>query len=175
MPRYADLFRGEQRETGNKNNQTQNASDGNGNRFVLLFVDDEENVLHALRRIFLDENYEILTAPTGADALKLMEDNVIHLVISDFKMPGMNGADLLKEIKTRWPETIRIMLTGHADIQAIMGAVNEGAVYKFITKPWNDEDLRLTVSLALQQYALIQENKRLKEIAREQQIRIKNW
>ncbi|MFZ5996047.1 MAG: ATPase, T2SS/T4P/T4SS family [Nitrospirota bacterium] len=175
MPRYADLFKGGQRETGNESDLTQHAFDGSSNRFTLLFVDDEENVLHALRRIFLDENYEILTAPTGADALKLMEDNVIHLVISDFKMPGMNGADLLKEIKTRWPETIRIMLTGHADIQAIMGAVNEGAVYKFITKPWNDEDLRLTVSLALQQYALIQENKRLKEIAREQQIRIKNY
>jgi type II secretory ATPase GspE/PulE/Tfp pilus assembly ATPase PilB-like protein/RNA polymerase subunit RPABC4/transcription elongation factor Spt4 len=85
------------------------------------------------------------------------------------------GSELLREIKNRWPETIRIMLTGYADIQAVMGAVNEGAVYKFITKPWNDEDLRLTVSLALQQYILIQENKKLKELAKEQQTKIKQY
>jgi len=104
-----------------------------------------------------------------------MENSVVHLVISDHRMPGMPGSELLREIKNRWPETIRIMLTGHADIQAIMGAVNEGAVYKFITKPWNDEDLRLTVSLALQQYVLIQENRKLKELAKEHQVKIKTY
>ena len=77
-------------------------------------------------------------------------------------MPGMNGADLLREVKARSPQTIRIMLTGHADVDAIMEAVNEGAVYKFITKPWNDEDLRITIGLALEKYNLVEENKALK-------------
>jgi DNA-binding NtrC family response regulator len=96
--------------------------------FNLLFVDDEESVLHALRRIFLEENYQIYTAASGDKALAIMEKARVHLVISDHRMPGMTGAELLKEIKMRWPETIRIMLTGYADVQSIMGAVKEGAV-----------------------------------------------
>ncbi|MEW6739769.1 MAG: ATPase, T2SS/T4P/T4SS family [Nitrospirota bacterium] len=173
MAKYAELFKTTKKDdTGDEIISSPESVQA---RFTLLFVDDEENVLHALRRIFLDENYEILTAASGEDALKIMESTVVHLVISDHRMPGMLGSELLREIKNRWPETIRIMLTGHADIQAIMGAVNEGAVYKFITKPWNDEDLRLTVSLALQQYVLIQENRKLKELAKEQQVKIKTY
>ncbi|TSA47886.1 MAG: response regulator [Deltaproteobacteria bacterium] len=143
--------------------------------FTLLFVDDEENVLNALRRIFLEENYQILTAATAAEALEILEGSRVHLIVSDHRMPQMTGAELLKEVKNRWPEVIRIMLTGYADVQSIMGAVNEGAVYKFITKPWNDEDLRLTVSIALQQYVLIRENRQLKEITQVQKAKIKNY
>ncbi len=143
--------------------------------FSLLFVDDEEGILKALKRVFLDENYYIHLAGNAEEALEIMGREKIHLVISDYKMPGLTGAQLLKNIKQQWPETIRIMLTGHADIQTIMGAVNEGAVYKFITKPWNDEDLRLTVSLALQQYALILENRKLREITKKQELKIKNY
>jgi type II secretory ATPase GspE/PulE/Tfp pilus assembly ATPase PilB-like protein/FixJ family two-component response regulator/RNA polymerase subunit RPABC4/transcription elongation factor Spt4 len=176
MAKYAELFKAVKKEdSGDKIIGSGEITVPEQKRFTLLFVDDEENVLQALRRIFLDENYEILTATSGVDALKIMESTIVHLVISDHRMPGMIGSELLREIKNRWPETIRIMLTGHADIQAIMGAVNEGAVYKFITKPWNDEDLRLTVSLALQQYVLIQENRKLKELAKEQQIKIKTY
>ncbi len=143
--------------------------------FTLLFVDDEEGVLSALKRIFLDENYTILTANTADKALKIMEERPVHLLVSDHRMPGMTGAELLKAVRERWPETIRIMLTGYADVNSIMGAVKEGAVYKFITKPWNDEDLRLTVSLALQQYVLMHENRNLKELARQQQTKLKNY
>lgn len=143
--------------------------------FTLLFVDDEPSVLRALQRIFLEEDYKILTATQGEEALRLLDQHRVQLVISDHRMPGMTGAEMLREIKQRYPEIIRIMLTGFADVQSIMGAVNEGAVYKFITKPWNDEDLRLTVSLALQQYALLQENKQLKDIAKKQQQTIKSY
>ncbi|MBI5213262.1 MAG: Flp pilus assembly complex ATPase component TadA [Nitrospirae bacterium] len=176
MSKYAELFKAVKKD-GSEDEIIRSGEmpDSGQKRFTLLFVDDEENVLHALRRIFLDENYEILTAASGEDALNIMENTVVHLVISDHRMPGMLGSELLREIKNRWPETIRIMLTGHADIQAIMGAVNEGAVYKFITKPWGDEDLRLTVSIALHQYVLTQENKKLKELAKKQETRIKQY
>lgn len=170
MSKYANLFRSlTEGETAREDERGAPAG-----RFRLIFVDDEENVLKALRRVFLEENYDILTAAGGAEALDILTRERIHLVMSDYLMPGMNGVELLREVRQRYPETIRIMLTGHADIHAIMGAVSDGAVYKFITKPWNDEDLRLTVSLALQQYALIQENKTLKDITHRQQDKIKN-
>ncbi|MEW6417016.1 MAG: ATPase, T2SS/T4P/T4SS family [Nitrospirota bacterium] len=178
MSKYAELFRNlanSEHLIASQEDSTDDSYDKRKEGFTLLFVDDELNVLNALRRIFIEENYEIFTATSADEALHIMEKEKVHLVISDHRMPKMTGAEFLKEIKLKWPETIRIMLTGYADVQSIMGAVNEGAVYKFITKPWNDEDLRLTVSLALQQYVLIQENKKLKEITRKQQLKIKNY
>jgi type II secretory ATPase GspE/PulE/Tfp pilus assembly ATPase PilB-like protein/FixJ family two-component response regulator len=141
--------------------------------YRILFVDDEQNVLNAMRRIFRQENYTILTALSGSEALQLLQKEPVHILISDHRMPEMTGAELLRKIKELYPQTIRIMLTGHADVNAVMGAVNEGAVYKFITKPWNDEDLRLTVSLALEQYDLIEENKALKNHQKSQEKKIK--
>lgn len=176
MSKYAELFKAAKSDIPlGENDNSQETPQSDHKLFTLLFVDDEENVLNALKRVFMEENYEILTAGSGDEALKLIESNPVHLIVSDYKMPGITGSELLKEVKNRWPETIRIMLTGYADINAIMGAVNEGAVYKFITKPWNDEDLRLTISLALQQYSLMQENRKLKDLAKEQQIKIKNY
>jgi len=177
MAKYAELFRnvaGNQ-ETEPPDQEPKDISSGGEHGFTLLFVDDEVGVLRALRRIFLDENYQILTAANAAEALEILGKQKVQLVVSDHRMPGVTGAQLLKEIKERWPETIRIMLTGYADVQSIMGAVNEGAVYKFITKPWNDEDLRLTISLALQQFSLLQENRKLKEVTRQQAEKLKNF
>jgi len=131
------------------------------NPYQVLFVDDEPNVLNALKRVFRQENYSILTANDGNEALDVLKKNKCQLMISDFMMPGMNGADLLRRAKDIYPEMIRIMLTGHADTEAVMAAIKDGAVYKFILKPWNDDDLRVTVALALEQYDLIQKNKKL--------------
>jgi type II secretory ATPase GspE/PulE/Tfp pilus assembly ATPase PilB-like protein/FixJ family two-component response regulator/RNA polymerase subunit RPABC4/transcription elongation factor Spt4 len=142
-------------------------------KYKILFVDDEKNVLKAMQRIFRQENYSLLTADSGRQALSVLDKETVHVVISDHRMPGMTGTDLLREVKKRYPATIRIMLTGYADVDAVMGAVNDGAVYKFITKPWNAEDLRLTVSLALEQYDLIQENKSLKQASKVQKKEIK--
>jgi type II secretory ATPase GspE/PulE/Tfp pilus assembly ATPase PilB-like protein/FixJ family two-component response regulator len=143
-------------------------------KYRIMFVDDEENVLKAMARIFRRENYEILTASSGVECLELLKGQPVHVIISDYRMPGMHGAELLQKIKELYPQTIRIMLTGCGDVNAIMGAVNEGAVYKFITKPWNDDDLRITVSLALEQYDLIRENKELKKQHQVQEKKIKN-
>ncbi len=178
MSKYASLFKstppGETRNRSGDGQLTDEPIEKK-ERFTLLIVDDEEGVIKSLQRVFLEENYNILTAGTADEAIDIISRKNIHLVISDYRMPGKSGAQLLKEIKQKWPETIRIMLTGNADINSIMGAVNEGAVYKFITKPWNDEDLRLTVSLALQQYSLIQENKQLKEVTKKQEKKIKKF
>ena len=131
-------------------------------KYRLLLVDDELGIVKALTRVFRQENYEVITAGSGKEALEKLAQGPVHLVISDFMMPGMNGAQFLHEVKLRSPETIRIMLTGHANTDAVMGAINEGAVYKFILKPWNDDDLRVTVALALEQFDLIARNRALK-------------
>jgi type II secretory ATPase GspE/PulE/Tfp pilus assembly ATPase PilB-like protein/FixJ family two-component response regulator len=171
MSRLASLFL-------SKNDQppedsVEKKESGKSSKYQILFVDDEANVLKSMLRIFRQENYGLLTANSGQEALAIMENETVHVVISDHRMPNMNGTDLIREIKKRYPSTIRIMLTGYADVDAVMGAVNDGAVYKFITKPWNDEDLRLTVGLALEQYDLIKENKSLKEKASAQKKELK--
>ncbi|MDO3377414.1 ATPase, T2SS/T4P/T4SS family [Geoalkalibacter halelectricus] len=176
MARFAELFRnlGADGEAVGEAPEKPAESTPAEEPFTLLLVDDEPGVLRSLQRIFIDENYRILLAEDAARALDLLSANQVHLIISDHRMPGMTGAELLRQVKERWPQVIRIMLTGYADVQSIMGAVNEGAVFKFITKPWNDEDLRLTVSLGLQQYVLIRENRRLRELTRTQQEKLKN-
>ena len=131
-------------------------------KYRLLLVDDEVAIVNALRRVFRQENYEVLTANSGQEGLARLAEGPVQLVISDFMMPGINGAQFLREVKQRSPDTIRIMLTGHANTDAVMGAINEGAVYKFILKPWNDDDLRITVALALEQFDLITRNRALK-------------
>jgi type II secretory ATPase GspE/PulE/Tfp pilus assembly ATPase PilB-like protein/FixJ family two-component response regulator len=171
MSRLAQLFLGQDQPASPTGKDTPVSEKP---AYKILFVDDEPHVLKAMRRIFRRENYVIQTASSGPEALKLLEEATVQVVVSDHRMPGMSGADLLRKIKSLWPETIRIMLTGHADVLAVMGAINEGAVYKFITKPWNDEDLRVTVGLALEQYDLIRENTALKKQQEEQKKKIKN-
>ncbi|VVS93232.1 ATPase, T2SS/T4P/T4SS family [Desulfoluna spongiiphila] len=156
MSRLASLFLGKEPPAPEEPTQESRP-------YAILFVDDEAGVLSAMQRIFRKENYRIVTASSGEEALECLSREEIHVIITDHRMPGITGADLLRRIKRDHPQTIRIMLTGHADVGAIMGAVNEGAVYKFITKPWNDEDLRITVGLALEQYDLIRENRALKK------------
>lgn len=122
--------------------------------YRLLLVDDDPGILAALRRVFQRENYELLFAKSAKEALLLLESSPVELVVSDFKMPGMNGSELLRYVRKQWPETLRIMLTGYANTEAVMGSMKEGAVYRFNLKPWDDDDLRLTVALALEQYEL---------------------
>lgn len=131
--------------------------------FQLLLVDDEPGILAALRRVFQRENYQLHFARNGVEALKILASQNIHLIISDFMMPEMNGSELLAKVRERWPDSIRIMLTGHANTEAVMGSIRDGAVYRFILKPWNDDDLRLTIALALEQYALQQRNRALEQ------------
>ncbi|MBS1156562.1 MAG: response regulator [Proteobacteria bacterium] len=153
MSDFTGLFTGKPSGTG--------ASSAPAVRYRILLVDDEPNVTKALSRVFRRENYEIMTAGNATEALAQMRQNPVQVVICDYQMPGMNGSELLRRIKADFPETIRIMLTGQADTSAVMGAINEGAVFKFILKPWNDDDLLVTVALALEQFDLRQRNLKL--------------
>lgn len=136
--------------------------------YRLMLVDDEPNILAALRRVFQRENYELVFASSATEALSILEKQPVELIMSDFMMPGMNGSELLREVRERWPQIIRIMLTGHANTDAVMGSIKDGAVYRFILKPWNDDDLRLTIALALEQYELIRKTRELEQLNRKQ-------
>lgn len=127
----------------------------------ILFVDDEQNVLNALKRLFLDDGYIVLTATSGKDGLKHIEQEHVQIVISDYRMPGMNGVEFLREVYNRWPDTVRIVLSGYADIESIVSAINEGQIYKFIPKPWNDDELKVTISNAIERYFLFKRNTEL--------------
>ncbi len=130
----------------------------------ILCVDDERNVLRALERIFLDDNYEIVLAGCGEEGLAVMaESGPFQVVISDYRMPVMNGVEFLKSVYERWPETVRIVLSGYADASAIVAAINEGQVYRFIPKPWNDDELRVTIQNCLERYFLQKYNRELLE------------
>ncbi len=131
-------------------------------KIKILCVDDERNVLRALERIFLDDDYDIMLAGSGDEGLKVMEESgPFQVVISDYRMPVMNGVEFLKGVYDRWPETVRIVLSGYADASAIVDAINEGHIYRFIPKPWNDDELRVTIQNSLERYFLLKKNSEL--------------
>jgi response regulator RpfG family c-di-GMP phosphodiesterase len=115
----------------------------------LLLVDDEENILRSLQRTLRKEPYTIHTASSGDGALALLDGQKFDLVISDARMPGMDGPTLLAEIKRKWPWCIRILLTGYTDINSTIKAINDGQIYRYISKPWDDEELKLVIRQAL--------------------------
>jgi response regulator RpfG family c-di-GMP phosphodiesterase len=108
---------------------------------VLLLVDDDELVLNALRRLLEGNERELLTACDGSEALQMLERQPVALVISDQRMPNMTGLELFREIKKRWPETVRVLLTGYAEMNLVIEAINQGEVYRFLTKPWDTREL----------------------------------
>ena len=140
---------------------------------TILCVDDEENILNSLKRLLRKENYRLLTAPSGEEGLKVLEKNEVHLVISDQRMPQMSGTEFLAVVKERYPNAIRIVLTGYTEVDAITESINRGHVYKFFLKPWKDQSLKLEIKQALEQYELIQANTELHEKVMEQNEELK--
>lgn len=130
-------------------------------RQTILFVDDEPNVLKSLKRLFIDTDYKILTANDGEEGLMKLGEREIDLVISDYRMPQMNGVQFLHKVKELYPNTIRIILSGYADVAAIVEAINDGQVYKFLAKPWNEQELFTTIKRALEHHAVLDENSKL--------------
>jgi response regulator RpfG family c-di-GMP phosphodiesterase len=131
---------------------------------TILCVDDEPNILSSLRRLFRSQGYRIFLAESGSDALQVLERETVDLVISDMRMPAMDGAEFLGRVRSRWPDTIRLLLTGFADLESTISAINKGEIYRYINKPWNDNDMLLVVRRALERKALEREKERLEAL-----------
>lgn len=134
----------------------------------ILLVDDEEAILNSLRRVLRNEPYEILMARSGEAALILLQEHAIDLVVSDARMPGMDGATLLSEINIRKPDCMSILLTGYADMPTIVKAINEGQIYRYLSKPWDDGELVITLRQALAMQHAERERRRLVVLTRRQ-------
>ncbi|MGN8102539.1 HD domain-containing phosphohydrolase [uncultured Pseudomonas sp.] len=133
---------------------------------AVLLVDDEESILNSLRRLLRGQPYDVVLATSGAQALEIMATRPIDLVMSDARMPGMDGATLLAEVHRLYPATSRILLTGYADLTTIIKAINDGQIHRYISKPWNDEELQLVLQQTL-------EHQRLERLARDQTEQLK--
>jgi response regulator RpfG family c-di-GMP phosphodiesterase len=130
-------------------------------KHTVLCVDDEVNILNALKRLLRKENYRLLTGTSGKEGLELLAQNEVHVVISDQRMPEMSGSEFLRQVNECYPHIIRIILTGYTEVDTITKSINEGHIYKFFLKPWNDQHLTLELRQALEQYDLIEANKAL--------------
>ncbi len=117
---------------------------------TVLVVDDEGHVRDALARVLTDAGYTLLAAERGEEALEILGEHRVQLLISDYNMPGMSGIELFKEVRRRHPQVLRIMLTGEMDPELAVRSINEAEVYRFIRKPWSNADLRTIVRLAFE-------------------------
>ncbi len=139
---------------------------------TILLVDDEPNILKALKRILRTDGYKIYTADGGEEALAFLTDHPVGVIISDHRMPGMTGTELLAIVKDLYPDTIRIVLSGYSDLETITEAINEGSIYKFLCKPWDDAHLRTTIKEAFENYELKMENLRLTQELKEKNLEL---
>ena len=128
---------------------------------TLLLVDDEPNILASLKRLFRRDGHVILTANSGAEGLEVLSRHKVDVIISDQRMPGMSGVEFLRAAKVNYPDTIRIVLSGYTELQSVTDAINEGAIYRYLTKPWEDAHLREQVQKAFEHKGLLEENQQL--------------
>lgn len=133
---------------------------------TLLLVDDEDNILAALQRLLRREAYRIVLSHGPEQALELIAElkrkgEPVDVILSDQRMPTMSGVEFLRRIRDDYPETVRLVLSGYTDLQSVTDAINEGAIYKFLTKPWDDENLKANLREAFQRKAMRDENQRL--------------
>lgn len=140
---------------------------GAASRPTMLLVDDEDSILSALKRLLRREPYRVLTANGGQAGLEELARSRVDVIVSDQRMPGMSGVEFLRQAKELYPDTVRMVLSGYADLQSITDAINEGAIYKFLSKPWDDDMLKAEIEEAFRRKALHDENKRLTEQVRE--------
>ena len=129
-------------------------------RHTLLVVDDEPDVVHSVQDL-LRLDYKVLGATRAKEGLKILQDQEVHLVMTDQRMPEMTGVEFLSQVRGDHPEAIRLLFTGYADLKAVVDAINQGNVYRYITKPWDPDDLQIIIRQASEQYDLLVERKRL--------------
>jgi len=140
---------------------------------AILFVDDEPSILSALRRLVRPQGYRVLLAESGRAGLALLESETVDLVVSDMRMPEMDGAAFLEQVRLRWPEAGRILLTGYSDISSTVAAINRGEIHRYIAKPWDDRDLVLALRDGLERRRLLHENRRLQQLTQAQNGELK--
>lgn len=129
---------------------------------TVLFVDDEEKILKSLKRSFLDEPYEALFAKSGREALEILQQEETHVIVTDLRMPEMEGFELLGIVKEVYPHIIRLVLSGYAEVDSILNAINKGEILRFITKPWkSDVEFKTTIRQAIEYYDLHSEREML--------------
>ena len=132
---------------------------------TVLFVDDEEKILSSLKRSLLDEPYESVFANSGKEALEILKQKEVHVLVTDMRMPEMNGLELLKIVKEEYSYIIRMVLSGYADMDNLLGSINEGEIFRFITKPWKTAgELKTVVRQAIDFYELHSERKVLMNV-----------
>lgn len=129
--------------------------------FTILCVDDEKSILNALKRLLRREGYQLLFANSGKEGLEILQEHKVHLVISDQRMPEMSGTEFLEIVKEKYPDVLRIILTGYSDIDSITESINKGNIYKFFFKPWNDIRLKSEIRQVTEQVRLVRTNQRL--------------
>jgi len=121
------------------------------NKITVLYVDDEENNLFSFKATFRIK-YNVLTAISGEEALKVLAEKNVNVIITDQRMPEMTGVDFLEKVLTKYPDPMRILLTGYADMNAVVDAVNKGKIFHYLAKPWNEEELDMTITRAFEKY-----------------------
>ncbi|MBU1998651.1 MAG: response regulator [Candidatus Omnitrophota bacterium] len=138
-------------------------------KHTIFIVDDEKNILNALTRTLQSEEREIVTAENSREALeKLKSMGGADVVISDNRLPDFSGIDFLIKVRQLYPATIRILITGYPDLESTIDSINKGQVYRFITKPWDNEEVKIIVKQALDFYDVLRDNRSLLKIARQQ-------
>ncbi len=130
---------------------------------AVLFVDDEAHVLAALKRLLRKEAFRTFFAASAEEALDLLRREEIRLVVADERMPGVSGIELLQEVKRLYPRTVRVILSGYADVAAVVDAINKGEVYRFFSKPWNDDELKSSLRQCLEHWRILSQNRDLLE------------
>lgn len=143
----------------------------------ILLVDDEENILRSLQRLLMDEkDVEVVTAGSGEEGLSLLPElDNLGVIVSDQRMPGMTGALFLEKARLVRPDAVRIILTGYADVSAAIDAINRGGAWRYLTKPWNNEELAQAIRDAVEFYTRESQNRRLNEIIRQQNSEMEAW
>jgi len=130
---------------------------------TLLLVDDDEAIIRVLELLLRGRGYRVLSATSAEQGLTLLGENRVDVVISDQRMPGMHGVEFLRRVKEIHPDSVRMMLSGYIDLKSVTDAINEGAIYKFLTKPWNNELLCTNIEEAFRRKEMARDNKRLGE------------
>ena len=134
---------------------------------AILCVDDEENILNSLKRLLRKEEYTLFTASGAREGLEIMKKENIQVVLSDQKMPETTGIEFLQEVKRLYPTTVRVVLSGFADLSTIVEAINQGEIFRFLTKPWIDDNLKADIRQCFRHYEIVQENHQLFELIKE--------